>query len=130
MQSFEGSFKRTCLWSDGIGNVTTNQFCGGHIDAQTLQPVPFIDTDGSQLPVRPKGFICPLAQICLEQNNPYNNTQSFDNALASLLQVVVIMSCELKLGISRGNLIVISARTANTWTGLMYSMIVRFQGRH
>lgn len=39
-----------------------------------------------------KGFLCPQKSLCVEGQNPYNNTVSFDNVLQSLELVFVIMS--------------------------------------
>ena len=39
-----------------------------------------------------KGFICPRRSLCVEGENPYNNTVSFDNVLQSIEIVFVIMS--------------------------------------
>lgn len=39
------------------------QQCGGHIDSETLQTVGYIDRF-NQGTGSPKGFICPLGQIC------------------------------------------------------------------
>lgn len=87
-------------------------FCGGHIDNDTLQPVPWVKFNDTGSETNPldrlvnmtggaKGFICPQHSICLEQHSPYNQTVSFDNIVQSLELVFVIMS-------------------ANTWSDLMY----------
>lgn len=39
-----------------------------------------------------KGYLCPKKSLCLEGDNPYNGTVSFDNVLQSLQLVFVIMS--------------------------------------
>lgn len=39
-----------------------------------------------------KGYLCPEGSLCVEDNNPYNGTVSFDNVLQSLQMVFVIMS--------------------------------------
>ena len=40
----------------------------------------------------PKGYLCPRYSLCVEGNNPYNETVSFDNVVQSLQLVFVIMS--------------------------------------
>jgi hypothetical protein len=85
-----------------------DQHCGGHRDAAG-RPISYIDID-TQQPVggTPKGFICPLGQLCLvrgqasqagppsttaqEGANPSNGTVNFDNVVASALMVIVITS--------------------------------------
>ncbi|KAG6811221.1 hypothetical protein H0H92_008482 [Tricholoma furcatifolium] len=78
------------------------QFCGGHIDPITLQKTGYVTLDGVQTTTS-KGFICPLGQLCMEEDNPYS-VESFDVIWASTLQVIITAS-------------------ANGWTPLMYSMI-------
>ena len=39
-----------------------------------------------------KGYLCPKGSLCLEGDNPYKGTVSFDNVLQSLQLVFVIMS--------------------------------------
>lgn len=87
------------MWSDASAlsetNWTSNQFCGGYLDPFTLLPQPFIAaSDNRQTFASAKGYICPVGQVCIEQENPYNGTQSFDNVFSSLLQVVIVMSCK------------------------------------
>ncbi|KAI1430100.1 Ion transport protein-domain-containing protein [Xylaria sp. FL1777] len=119
VQSFKSSLSRQCVWRDPLqpNNLTaayTNemQFCGGHIDNDTLKPVPWVKLDSTGLETNSldnlipaqggaKGFICPQYSICLEQHSPYNQTVSFDNIIQSLELVFVVMS-------------------SNTWSDLMY----------
>lgn len=66
VQSFKGSLRRTCVLSStlGEGNITLNQqFCGGYIDPNTLQPIGFIQANGENASAT-KGYICPLGQVC------------------------------------------------------------------
>lgn len=68
VQSFKGSFERNCVWIDPAGqsNNTLNQMCGGHVDPVNGDLAPFFRSDGSQSTVMgPKGFICPLGQLCI-----------------------------------------------------------------
>jgi hypothetical protein len=59
----------------------------------------------NQSTTSPKGFICPLGQVCQESpQNPENNAQSFDNVLAASLQIAILAS-------------------ANGWSGNMYDMM-------
>lgn len=119
VQAFKSSFRRTCVWFDDVGlsryKTETNmsdlilnhgyaqnfapsniQFCGGHIDATTLEPSPWLKTlkNGSLVEGTRyhKGYLCPANSICYENTNPYNGTVSFDNVLQSLELVFVIMS--------------------------------------
>ncbi|OAA39161.1 cation channel family protein [Metarhizium rileyi] len=115
IQSFKSSLKRQCVWLDPSDpqNLTaayTNgmQFCGGHLDNQTGQTLPWVQFGNTNSLAslengakEGKGFICPRGSICLQQDNPYNGTVNFDNIANSLELVFVIMS-------------------ANTFSDLMY----------
>lgn len=106
IQSFKGSLRRTCSLVAILGENNTQiatQFCGGHIDPVTLSPTGYIALDGSTT-TSSKGYICPLGQLCLEQENPFNNVESFDTIHYAALQVIITAS-------------------ANGWSPLMYSMI-------
>ncbi|XP_006460371.1 hypothetical protein AGABI2DRAFT_220377 [Agaricus bisporus var. bisporus H97] len=106
VQSFKGSLRRTCVLSStlGEGNITLNQqFCGGYIDTNTLQPIGFIQANGENASAT-KGYICPLGQVCQESTNPQDDIESFDAVWYAALQVVI-------------------TATANGWTPLMYAMI-------
>ncbi|KXN82493.1 Calcium-channel protein cch1 [Leucoagaricus sp. SymC.cos] len=105
VQSFKGSLRRSCVLVgiNGEDNIQLDQFCGGHIDPETL------NESGYQTPRgevgATKGYICPLGQICMEEpENPNDNIESFDAIWYSALQVVI-------------------TATANGWTPLMYAMI-------
>ena len=125
-QSFKASFRRTCAWyGDAIvelpnyqnytftynesnsGNIYISnvapgnvQFCGGHLDSVTRNPMPWITitntssntgtiTNGT---LNHKGYLCPQYSLCVQDTNPYNGTVSFDNIFQSLELVFVIMS--------------------------------------
>ncbi|KAK9478046.1 Ion transport protein-domain-containing protein [Lipomyces japonicus] len=99
IQAFHSSFKRQCVWigengkfGDSDNYVYSMQFCGGYLDANTLEKKSFIDQNGHNAAGGPKGFLCPVYSEChaLPQN-PYNNTLSFDNVLQSLELVFVVM---------------------------------------
>jgi voltage-dependent calcium channel len=65
IQSFKGSFRRTCvlLPTGGEDEIDLGQQCGAYIDPTSLAVVSYAaPTD----PVHgaPKGYICPLGQIC------------------------------------------------------------------
>ncbi|KAI9722379.1 MAG: hypothetical protein M1812_001851 [Candelaria pacifica] len=101
VQSFGQSFRRNCVWVDPEGkqNNFTNsqpgnlQFCGGHLDKATKAPMPWLLSDGVTPGARShKGFLCPQYSYCIQGENPYNGTVSFDNVLQSLELVFVIMS--------------------------------------
>jgi hypothetical protein len=105
VQSFKSSFRRHCVWinpEESGRNFTNNeQFCGGYLDNNGLAK-PYIPAPG--MPEGPdKGFLCPKGSLCIEGDNPYNGTQSFDNILQSLQLVFVIMS-------------------SNTYSGLLYTI--------
>ncbi|KAI0331568.1 hypothetical protein GY45DRAFT_1248483 [Cubamyces sp. BRFM 1775] len=105
IQSFKGSFRRTCHLppTSGEDDIDLGQNCGGYIDPTTLQPIGYINSDGQNGAV--KGFICPLGQICRENDqNPNANIESFDVIYYAALQVVIVSS-------------------ANGWSTLMYQMM-------
>ena len=69
------------------------QFCGGHLDAVTQEARPYVLADLVTAGAGDaKGYLCPARSLCVEGQNPYNNTVSFDNILQSLELVFVIMS--------------------------------------
>ncbi|KAI9839940.1 MAG: hypothetical protein M1819_000132 [Sarea resinae] len=100
VQSFKSSLRRTCVWVDPEGqeaNYTSNvlgnfQFCGGHLDRFTGDPMPWVFTDGRNGTDKHKGYLCPQNSYCVQGSNPYNGTVSFDNVFHSLELVFVIMS--------------------------------------
>ncbi|KAG7087347.1 hypothetical protein E1B28_013323 [Marasmius oreades] len=106
IQSFKGSYRRACYVSPILGEEENalGQTCGGYINSTTLGTVSYITSGGFQSESQPKGYICPLGQICREAENPHNNIESFDTIYYAALQVVVIAS-------------------ANGWSPLMYNMI-------
>ncbi|PWN49893.1 hypothetical protein IE53DRAFT_331270, partial [Violaceomyces palustris] len=109
IQSFKGSYRRSCVWVGDLNgqpgtNVTLDQICGGFID-QGQNRLGHIKSNGQPSEASPKGYLCPLGQICVESlTNPENNAQSFDNIFTSLLQVVIVIS-------------------SNSWSDTMYNMI-------
>lgn len=113
IQSFKGSYRRSCVWvgdaNKGIDaepgqNHTLSQICGGWMDANGERH-PHYTVGGVPSPIRAKGYICPVGQVCQEANsNPNKDTQSFDNILTSFLEVVIVIS-------------------SNGWSGIMYDMI-------
>lgn len=118
VQSFKSSLSRQCTWINpedptnfDAGFTPSMSFCGGHINATTGRPSPWVQ---STSPTRnlsseflvpgaqsAKGFNCPRGSICIQQDNPYNGTVNFDDIGHSLELVFVIMS-------------------ANTFSDLMY----------
>ncbi|CAE6438713.1 unnamed protein product [Rhizoctonia solani] len=110
VQSFKGSFRRTCVVADSIADldgdnvITLSQNCGAWIDPATLLPAGYVGSDGNRTD-EPKGFTCPLGQICVEAaQNPQNGTQAFDNFFLASMQVVIVAS-------------------VNTWAPVMYQMM-------
>ncbi|KAL8826799.1 MAG: hypothetical protein Q9170_007267 [Blastenia crenularia] len=110
VQCFKSSFRRTCVWFDPLydpfENVTarTNgyaldiasgnpQFCGGYLNATTGDPEPWLYSNlVANVNNIHKGYLCPRNSLCVERQNPYNGTVSFDNVVQSLQLVFVIMS--------------------------------------
>ncbi|AMD18651.1 HBL251Cp [Eremothecium sinecaudum] len=107
VQSFQGSFRRRCVWTNPSDPTDTyrfeEQFCGGHIDPLTNKPAPYLYEDGTSADYY-KGFICPRNSVCISGKNPHNGRISFDNLFDSMELITVIMS-------------------ANTFTDLMYNII-------
>ena len=110
VQSFKSSLRRTCVWvgpQSAGGNYTQNiapenvQFCGGHLDAVTGLPMPWVTQLGQNGTATHKGYLCPQGSFCVQGGNPYSGTVSFDNIAQSLMLVFV--------GIS-----------SNTFTDLLY----------
>ncbi|KZF26376.1 calcium channel subunit Cch1 [Xylona heveae TC161] len=109
VQSFKSSLRRGCVWVDPEGiqaNYSLNdsgdyQFCGGYLDNTTGLALPWIFPDGTPGTGKHKGYLCPQNSYCVQQDNPYSGTVSFDNILQSLEMIFVIM-------------------TSNTFTDIMY----------
>lgn len=108
VQCFKSSFRRTCVWfdpsSDPFKNRTallngyrldsssgTPQFCGGYLH-QNGSKLPWLHSDLTWGTNSHKGYLCPKNSLCIEGDNPYNGTVSFDNVVQSLQLVFVIMS--------------------------------------
>lgn len=101
VQSFKSSLRRTCVWvgpDSAGGNYTQNiapenvQFCGGHLDAITGLPMPWVTEHGQNGTNTHKGYLCPQGSFCVQGDNPYNNTVSFDNIAQSMMLVFVGIS--------------------------------------
>jgi voltage-dependent calcium channel len=100
VQSFKSSLRRTCVWigdAEAGGNYTQNwapdeiQFCGGYLNV-AAQAMPWLKGDGSNGTSHPKGFLCPIGSLCVENpEGPYNGTMGFDNIAQSLEMTFVIM---------------------------------------
>lgn len=110
VQSFKSSLRRNCVWTDPDDPTQTftnsAQFCGGQLinDSGVLKHEGYQPALGRPPgPKNGKGFLCPVNSVCVEDDNPYNGTQSFDNVLQSLELVFVIMS-------------------SNTWSDLLYTV--------
>ncbi|KAK4551786.1 calcium channel protein [Recurvomyces mirabilis] len=111
LQSFKSSFRRTCVWNwqnqtdptqgEYVLNAYGNfQFCGGWMAADN-KPMPWLLASGVPNSGEPKGYWCPFGSTCVEGENPYSGTVSFDNILQSIELVFVVM-------------------TSNTFSDLMY----------
>ena len=96
IQSFKSSFRRTCVWFDPTGQQQNFsvpfQFCGGQLNNVSGEAEPWVYQNGTPGAVKHKGYLCPQQSICMLQDNPWNNTVSFDNIVQSLELVFVIMS--------------------------------------
>lgn len=113
VQTFKASFRRTCVWYEDIAAAQKNagrndtsivkyaqniapkhiQFCGGYLTSDGAKPWLKADLDPKNTSAKNhKGYLCPIGSLCVEDNNPYNGTVSFDNVLQSLQLVFVIMS--------------------------------------
>ncbi|WVO19052.1 uncharacterized protein IAS62_000328 [Cryptococcus decagattii] len=105
VQSFRGSFRRACMLTDPHNSSNVIQLqtqCGGWLNSTSLESVSYLNLDGTSSAVPPKGYICPLGQICMTTDeNPNNNVNSFDNVFSSLVQIIIITS-------------------VNTWAPVMY----------
>lgn len=66
VQSFRGSLRRTCILTDPYDPENTIQLgsCGGQLNPITLREEPYLREDGTPSTIAPKGFICPMNQIC------------------------------------------------------------------
>ena len=96
IQSFKASLRRTCVWVDPEGIQANNtiymQFCGGHLNNVTGALEPWVYSNGAPGASQHKGYLCPRNSFCVEAQNPYLGTVSFDNILQSLELIFVIMS--------------------------------------
>ncbi|KAF9447124.1 hypothetical protein P691DRAFT_761036 [Macrolepiota fuliginosa MF-IS2] len=105
VQLFRGSLRRSCVLSATRGEADIpldSQFCGGYIDPTTFQQIGYQMLRGGNAPIN-KGYICPLGQVCKENENPKDNLESFDAIWYAALQVVIT--------------------TTNGWAPLMYAMV-------
>ncbi|KAI5206104.1 hypothetical protein E4T39_02644 [Aureobasidium subglaciale] len=95
VQSFKSSLRRSCVWTNpnDASETFTNafQFCGGYLLPNGTAR-PWIHADGSPGADDAKGFYCPINSVCIEGDNPYNGTVSYDNIFQSLEMVFVVMS--------------------------------------
>lgn len=67
VQSFRGSFRRSCVLTDpnnATNEIVLDQICGGYLNVTSLENARYLLQDGSQSDARPKGYICPLGQVC------------------------------------------------------------------
>lgn len=105
VQSFKSSLRRTCVWKDPTGeqeDYTTEQYCGGYL-TKNGTAMPWISLNGLPGSDYQKGFLCPYPAECIEGENQYNGTVSYDNIFQSLELVFVVM-------------------TSNTFSDLMYNL--------
>jgi voltage-dependent calcium channel len=103
VQSFKSSFRRNCVWVDpspdpilgaqpNFTNTQSFTLCGGYLEKTNGTPMPWVDLNGVPGAASHKGYLCPQNSFCVQSENPYNGTVSFDNILQSLELIFVIMS--------------------------------------
>lgn len=99
LQSFKSSLRRSCVWTDPSdpsdpNNVFVNKasFCGGWLHPNGTSMPWLLRDNVTYSSGTPKGFLCPVNSKCVEGENPWNDTVSFDNIFQSLELVFVIMS--------------------------------------
>jgi hypothetical protein len=66
VQSFRGSYRRQCVLTDPLNStnvIELGQLCGGYI-TESGDVAPFLLLDGDVSDVSPKGYICPMNQVC------------------------------------------------------------------
>ncbi|KAK0904057.1 calcium channel protein [Friedmanniomyces endolithicus] len=111
VQSFKSSLRRTCIWNWQqqmypdqpefyLNQTSPITFCGGWL-ANNGTAMPWLTSDGAWGGESAKGYVCPPNSFCVEGENPYNGTVSFDNIFQSTQMVFVIM-------------------TSNTFSDIMY----------
>ncbi|KAK5168414.1 calcium channel protein [Saxophila tyrrhenica] len=117
VQSFKASLRRTCTWDGSLasppfdGNYTQDymngngaiQHCGGWL-ASNGSMMPWLKSNGKNGTDTHKGYVCPLGSYCVQGDNPYNGTVSFDNIANSLELVFIVIS-------------------TNTFSDIMYSLM-------
>ncbi|KAL8814204.1 MAG: hypothetical protein Q9223_006556 [Gallowayella weberi] len=109
VQCFKRSFRRNCVWYDPLSDPVANpdngyalnstfyssgnmQLCGGYLNKNGTA-MPWLKSDLTTTGTHsPKGYLCPRNSLCVERENPFSGTVSFDNVLQSLQLVFVIMS--------------------------------------
>ncbi|GME60181.1 Ion transport [Neofusicoccum parvum] len=105
VQSFKSSLRRTCVWIDPAGlqeDYVTEQYCGGYL-SQNGTAMPYLGANRLPLADFHKGYLCPYPSQCIEGDNQFNGTVSYDNIFQSLELVFVIM-------------------TSNTFSDIMYNL--------
>ena len=132
IQAFKGSYRRSCVWVGDLHpdvpgsagtNYTLSQICGGHYNSSGVA-LGRVRTDGFSLSTTAKGYICPTGQICVEgDQNPEGGNSSFDNIFESLLQVIIVISCECAEDRPLDVPLLTLDAPANGWSGTMYDMI-------
>ncbi|CAG8809622.1 31514_t:CDS:2, partial [Racocetra persica] len=91
-----GSFRRRCVWldPDGANNfIISQQWCGGYVGSDGLHH-PYISLTEKQFPTFPKGYLCPVGQICTETENPFNNMVSYDNIFSAMVLTFVLAATQ------------------------------------
>ena len=104
VQSFKSSLRRTCVFDganafpptdnytqDYLGGNGNLQFCGGWLHPNG-SAMPWVSQNGQYGAGDHKGYLCPVGSFCVQGDNPYNGTVSFDNIANSLELVFVILS--------------------------------------
>lgn len=74
VQSFRGSFRRHCVYTDPLNSsnvIDLDSLCGGYISSN-LEKLSYHRLDGSMADVSPKGYICPLDQVCVVRQTSFH----------------------------------------------------------
>lgn len=72
VQSFRGSYRRQCVYTDPFNSsnvIQLGQLCGGYVGSDGNE-APFLLLNGDVAEVSPKGYICPMGQVCEVSPSP------------------------------------------------------------
>ncbi|KAF8752940.1 Ion transport protein [Rhizoctonia solani] len=110
VQSFKGSFRRTCVVADSIADIggensiALSQNCGAWIDPATLLPAGYVDSDGNRTNEAKDSHALWARSASRLRSEPAKRHPGFDNFFLASMQVVIVAS-------------------VNTWAPVMYQMM-------